>query len=200
MDEEGDFLGVTIGGKGFVPGINMTILEVSIGYGRCYTLRMDWPMRYKDYYTLHLNFTQIESLVLFAHEAYVEIGLNFGFWPEKPASIWMKRGDDLSLVFSQSFHIYKHTDAYEHCSDRDQGYSFPKCVHEWAKATYSRLWKNGTGTRTWGMRQAPVVVGSILRHLCRLLVSLGPGPGGRTGTAHVQDGRGGKVRLERELQ
>ncbi len=48
-------------------------------------------------------------LVLFAHEKHNEIGLNYAFWPIKPASVAVSHEDQLTVIYKQSYYVAKHS-------------------------------------------------------------------------------------------
>ncbi len=116
--------------------INVTIKEVSTSHGRCYTIDFDCELRQKEYITLYINVPASSGkMVIFAHERHNEIGIDFGNWPIKPMTLVLQPGDLSSLIFHKS-HIAKRQESQ--CA-RSNGYSYPRCIQNWAKWSYRYL-------------------------------------------------------------
>ncbi len=144
MDKTGNYISVPITDIGEISNLKLTITEVSIDYGRCYTLNIRWQMKHKDYFTLFFNLSIPQKMVIFIHEEFNEMGLNYGFWPTKPVSFTIKRGEVINAVFKRRFHIYKYMNENLECS-KEKTYSYPKCALNWARESYKNLW-NGSQT------------------------------------------------------
>ncbi len=137
---------VLVNGSDLVPTkhdkLGITIREVAIFHGRCYTIDFDWKLKPREYFTLYFNLTVLDDkqMVLFFHERHNEIGLNYGYWPVKPLSVRLRPGDEASLYIKKEFCI---THSGEEKCEKEEGYSYPKCVLDWARNSYENSNKTG---------------------------------------------------------
>ncbi len=141
---------IVLNQTGWYADTNVTLLEVSTVYGRCYAIHFSayTLTSHNDFFTLKFNMSRHEELFLYFHEDYDEIGLNWGYYPILPIQIIIGRRRHYTVsVRTNLFKPYNN----KGCLKTDD-YSYPECVVKWARKRYVEMFKENNRTGGLGFK------------------------------------------------
>ena len=115
----------------------MDVLELWTPYGKCFVLYFDWQMVERDVYTVYLDMSDHQEILVNLHERHNEIGLNWMVWPVPAATVMVQRGQSYAIRCKENTFTPRASGGVDGipCTKKE-GYSYPKCLTEWAQRAY----------------------------------------------------------------
>ncbi len=135
---------VAMNHTGFYEGLNVTVHEVSSGYGRCYAIHFSSYLLTNNnmFFSIKFNMSQHRELFVYIHEDYNEVGQHWGYYPILPIQAIIAR--NAHYTFSVKKNQFRPFD--NGGCRKEEDYSYPECVVTWTRRRYVEVFEENNKT------------------------------------------------------
>ncbi len=121
---------------GYYDELNVIIKTVHSAHGRCYSIYFNDTLKSEhEFYSLRVKLVLVPEITFYVHERYNEVGAIFSYWPLDPITFTVKAAEQHTVTFQNDYYTPRIAQDMPPCI-KDDIYSYPRCVTEWAKKKY----------------------------------------------------------------